>query len=761
MLKGREVVAKLFNRALTRGFVSWAACAAERAATLEAMRAVAETVINRGKRAAFNTLVGVLEAGLKFQQARRMVVLREARGALLGWARHGRNRRKLISSLRRLTQRELTRGWMRWVGDWREAHEVLNAANAKAQGFIGRAMNYQLARGWNSMREAWTASYSCASCCGASPTRARSACGGGSSLRASSRSSCASCARPTRPSPTAPSSASSSRGAGSSPAGTWSSSASPRSWARWSTPSSAAGRATCAGGSRRRRPASRSSRRAASGSARAGSSAGTTTRISPPHWRRGSARTSCARRLPSSPRGPPTAEALPTGPARRARRRARRGGRPRVGGGGALRSRRPPVADVRGGGGLRRLATAAHFAATAGVFTGLAVRHSSQALAKWAFREYRFAVRIIVEERMGGLFWERGRIQFGFTLWARQMRQHKIMTSKGASAAFHFFGRLTNLVFFGGASSAATGRTAASASSRRSCTSRGRSRPRSSTRGTTTPSTSAGGSGRTAGLMRHWLSLERNVYCVGRLRLRATRPPPARRRQVPRRREARPRPLPQGVGCARGRDGPRGRLARPRPARDAARRRAPVARVAGGRQRDDPPRAVLGAPPGRRVEAPAAAPLAGLCAAERAARRRRRQHLDQEAQGQPQLGARAGRPTRSRGSRASATWRSPSSSLAPPRSSGRGRCGPSAASSPTRPCAVCSSRWPPTPTGSPPAACDLAGQGARAPTTCARCAAPTTRTRTLSSSGSSRAGRASSASGSGARTSARTFCASS
>ena len=48
--------------------------------------------------------------------------------------------------------------------------------------------------------------------------------------------------------------------------------------------------------------------------------------------------------------------------------------------------------------------------ATAHVFTGLAVSHSTQACMCWAFREYAFAVKIQIEERAAALFHDHGRL---------------------------------------------------------------------------------------------------------------------------------------------------------------------------------------------------------------------------------------------------------------------------------------------------------------------------------------------------------------
>ena len=91
--------------------------------------------------------------------------------------------------------------------------------------------------------------------------------------------------------------------------------------------------------------------------------------------------------------------------------------------------------------------TVAHFAATATLFTGLAVRHSSSCLLRWAYQEFAFAVRLQVEERAAGLFWEHGRLQFTFGMWKEQSHLARLMRSKAASAVFHFVGRLQQLIF--------------------------------------------------------------------------------------------------------------------------------------------------------------------------------------------------------------------------------------------------------------------------------------------------------------------------
>ena len=128
----------------------------------------------------------------------------------------------------------------------------------------------------------------------------------------------------------------------------------------------------------------------------------------------------------------------------------------------------------------------AHFASKAAMLTGLAVQHSSQACKLWAFVEYRFAVRIAIEERAAALFWSQGAVRFVFTRWkvnivacscafsctAAHMlveRTHdctvlnlalsvcltatqsdtlraRMASSKAATAVFHFCSRLEQLV---------------------------------------------------------------------------------------------------------------------------------------------------------------------------------------------------------------------------------------------------------------------------------------------------------------------------
>ena len=90
----------------------------------------------------------------------------------------------------------------------------------------------------------------------------------------------------------------------------------------------------------------------------------------------------------------------------------------------------------------------AEFAATATVFTHLAVSHSTQACMMWAFKEYSFAVKVQIEERAAALFYDNGRLAYAVRIWAYLAKKRTIQSSRAARAIFHFFGRLTSLIFF-------------------------------------------------------------------------------------------------------------------------------------------------------------------------------------------------------------------------------------------------------------------------------------------------------------------------
>ena len=146
MDKARNVILRLRNRHLTKGLVTWMGYAEATAHRMAAMRAVAETVINRGKRQAMNTFVEIAERAAHWRQSRRLIELRHARGILVRWSAQGLAYRSMKIALRRLFSRELTRGWMRWVGDWREAHAIMDAAMARAANFVGRALHFEQPR---------------------------------------------------------------------------------------------------------------------------------------------------------------------------------------------------------------------------------------------------------------------------------------------------------------------------------------------------------------------------------------------------------------------------------------------------------------------------------------------------------------------------------------------------------------------------------------------------------------------------------------
>ena len=164
----------------------------------------------------------------------------------------------------------------------------------------------------------------------------------------------------------------------------------------------------------------------------------------------------------------------------------------------------------------------AEFAQVSQVFLRLALSHSRGALLQWAFKEYAFAVRVVVEERAAGLFYEQGRKQFCFTSWSLAAKQMAVANSQAARAIFFFCGRLINLIFFRWYAIAhrtedhaacmpsdglwfARGRTGASSAARKRragwrrswprCTLRARSRSASSSCGASTCATCSGSGG--------------------------------------------------------------------------------------------------------------------------------------------------------------------------------------------------------------------------------------------------------------------------
>ena len=153
--KAHSALSKLMNRALTRGFMGWVEMADERIARLEAMRRVGESLVNRGKRQSFNTLVAVRAYAHEWRRRRNLIQLREVRHIFGRWGALGAKRRQMVAALRRLTSREMTRGWMKWVLDWRHARDVIEKSMGKARLFVGRAMHWETARGFSSMRAAY------------------------------------------------------------------------------------------------------------------------------------------------------------------------------------------------------------------------------------------------------------------------------------------------------------------------------------------------------------------------------------------------------------------------------------------------------------------------------------------------------------------------------------------------------------------------------------------------------------------------------
>ena len=445
--KGRACVARLMNRALTKGMVTWVEYSLKMQATLEAMRSIGETVINRGKRAAFNTLIEVWEQALHLQHSRQLIALRQARGILMRWGAQGQNYRTLISSLHRLTQRDLTRGWSKWVGDWREAHAVQDRAMARAGTFVARALHFESARGFMALRAAYERVLE---------------------LRVMLR-------RVQNP-----------RAIGM--------------LRRWSTLAGRAveqmrklrhayaiivmGTITRVVREWRTLVAKRNAVKH-----RVAMLIGKMVNAVFLGWTRYTSKRVACRHAGEYVSGERKARAARDWLVKW-RYAAHLSGALSAG----LRSyflrstfsvfaawasyTAEQVADRAcadaldvaladlGEGAFELLdhcarrwrrfeeasawdfwAEQAHFASVASVFTGLAVKHSASSLARWAFREYAFAVKVQVEERAAGLFWEHGKMLYAVTAWKQQAYLSKLTQSKQASAIFHFVGRLQHLIF--------------------------------------------------------------------------------------------------------------------------------------------------------------------------------------------------------------------------------------------------------------------------------------------------------------------------
>ena len=151
--KGRRVLARLMNRSLTKGWLAWSAMAEERMHKLAKMAAVAQTVMHRGKRAAFNTLIELHEHALELRRISALLRLKEARAVLGAWYTLGRQHRLMISTMRRLACRELTRGWMAWRGEYVATLDKESAAHRKALAFGGRLLHMEAARGFHALLE--------------------------------------------------------------------------------------------------------------------------------------------------------------------------------------------------------------------------------------------------------------------------------------------------------------------------------------------------------------------------------------------------------------------------------------------------------------------------------------------------------------------------------------------------------------------------------------------------------------------------------
>ena len=153
--KARRVLSRLTNKHLNAGWLTWQDFATTRAMKLDAMRAVGEAVVNRGKRACFNTLLTVLDEANQLRTARMRIQNREAVFVMTHWGALGRNHRVMISALRRLSQQDLTRGYMGWMLGWREALAIQERAMGKARQFVGRLRNLEVARGWSALVATW------------------------------------------------------------------------------------------------------------------------------------------------------------------------------------------------------------------------------------------------------------------------------------------------------------------------------------------------------------------------------------------------------------------------------------------------------------------------------------------------------------------------------------------------------------------------------------------------------------------------------
>lgn len=153
---GRRVVMRLVHRNLTRALLGWVEMAEARAAKLAAMSVIGETMINKGKRAALNNLIELMNQGNELKRISTILRLREVRHILGKWAGLGRNHRLMISTLRRLASRELTRGWMAWRGDYAATINLESAAHQRALGFGARLLHMEAARGFSAIKEQYS-----------------------------------------------------------------------------------------------------------------------------------------------------------------------------------------------------------------------------------------------------------------------------------------------------------------------------------------------------------------------------------------------------------------------------------------------------------------------------------------------------------------------------------------------------------------------------------------------------------------------------
>jgi hypothetical protein len=446
--KAYRGLCKLMNRHLNLGWMTWQEFSNVRLATMAKMRVVGETVMSRGKRQAFNSMLVLFAEAQYLQQSRMLIQLREVRKAVNNWSVHGRNRRAVISALRRLTQRGLTRGWMSWYLVWRECVAIAEAAHAKAHQFIGRLLHLEIARGWSSLLEQWRRVQELRiilrrvanpRACGMlrrwlkiagvhkeKLRKLRSAVsflthGVQTRIVKAWRHLCFK-RRMVKQRVAAL--------IGRMIVTTF------RGWARF-----ARRRADCRAAAEELHSRQRE-------------------RVCSDWIRRWMFTARLSNRLAAGLRSLFLRSTFSVFAAWAAWAEDEREDRIhdtllkttiKAGPADALdllddACRRWYMLEESSA--ISALAAHANFAANAEVFTRLAITHSTQALMVWAFREYAFAVKVQLEERAAALFYEHGRLSFVMRLWSHLAKKSSIANSRAARAIFHFFGRLLNLIFF-------------------------------------------------------------------------------------------------------------------------------------------------------------------------------------------------------------------------------------------------------------------------------------------------------------------------